>query len=42
MTQGDRVERVLKWPKGRRSEANMPVLVLVKATEASVTATISV
>ena len=29
------VERVLKWPKGRRSEVNMQVLVLVKATEAS-------
>ena len=29
------VEQVLKWPKGRRSEVNMQVLVLVKATEAS-------
>jgi hypothetical protein len=36
------VERALKRPKGRRSEVAMQVLVLVKATEASVTATISV
>jgi hypothetical protein len=31
----DGVERVLKWPSGRRSEVEMLVLVLVKATETS-------